>query len=76
MCWSFYAAVDEALEAGHVRRLRLLWEVSNQVTVRLRLNPSYHQLVLDSLARSDQLRVKMLGAGVQSFFEMCVDIFC
>ena len=49
---------------------------SNQVTVRLRLNPSYHQLVLDSLAMSDQLRVKMLGAGVQSFFEMCVDIFC
>ena len=76
MVWSFYAAIDEALEAGDVRRLRLLWEVSNQVTVRLRLNPSEHQLVLDRLAMSDQLRIKMLGAGVQSFFEMCVDVYC
>ena len=75
MVWSFYAAIDEALEAEDVRRLRLLWEVSNQVTVRLRLNRIEHQLVLDRLAMSDQLRIKMLGAGVQSFFEMCVDIF-
>ena len=76
VCWSFYAAIDEALEAGDVRRLRLLWEVSNQVTIRLRLNPTEHQLVLDRLALADQLRLKMLGAGVQSFFEMCVDILC
>ena len=76
VCWSFYAAIDEALEAGSQRRLRLLWEGSNQVTVRLRLNPTAHQLVLDGLAMSDELRIKSLGAGVQSLFDMCVDVFC
>ena len=75
VCWSFYAAIDEALEAGDTRRLRLLWEVSNQVQVRLRLNPSPHQLVLDRLSLSDELRITSLGGGTQSFFEMCCDVF-
>ena len=75
MCWSFYVAVGEALEAGDVRRLRLLWEVSNQVTVRLRLNPTVDQLGLDRLRMGDQLRVSFLGSGVQSFFFLCVDLF-
>ena len=74
VCWSFFAAIDEALEAGDKRRLRLLWEVSNQVTLRLRLNPTTHQLVLDRLTMADQLRVQSLGAGVQSFFELCVEL--
>ena len=60
-CWSFYTAVDEALDAGYVRRLRLLWDVSNRVTVRLRLNPTQDQIVLDRLAMSDQLRMKFFG---------------
>ena len=75
VCWSFYVAIDAALEARDVRLLRLLLEVSNQATVRLRLNPSQTQLVLDRLAMTDQLRVKLLGAGVQSFFGFCVDVF-
>ena len=68
VCWSFYAAIDEALEIGDSRNLRLLWEVSNQVTVRMRLNPDEHQLLLDRLYLTDELRIKSLGAGVQSFF--------
>ena len=75
VCWSFYAAIDEALEAGDTRRLRLLWEVSNQVRIRLRLNPSKHQIVLDRLALSDELRVTTLGGGAQTFFDMCCDVF-
>ena len=75
VCWSFYQAVDDALVAGDVRRLRLLWEVSNQVTVRLRLKPTAHQLVLDRLNMNDQLRIKALGSGVQSFFQFCCDVF-
>ena len=75
LCWSFYDAVDAALEAGDVRRLRLLWEVSNQVTVRLRLNPTPSQIGLDRLTMSDQLRVKFQGTGAQSFFFVCADIF-
>ena len=75
VCWPLYAAIDEALEAGDTRRLRLLWEVSNQVQVRFRLNPSEHQLTLDRLAHSDDLRVSSLGGGTQTFFETCCDIF-
>ena len=75
VCWSFYAAVDDALAAADVRRLRLLWEVSNQVTVRLRLKPTAHQLVLDRLNMADQLRIKALASGVQSFFQFCCDVF-
>ena len=74
MCLSFYAAIDEALDAGDVRRLRLLWEVSNQVIVRLLLSPTQDQIVHDRLAISDQLRVKFSGSGVQSFFDMSVDV--
>ena len=76
VCWSFYAAIDETLEAGDVRRLRSIWKVSSQVTVRWRLNPTEHQLVLDRMAMSDELRIKSLGAGVQSVFGMWVDVFC
>ena len=75
MCWSFYVAVGEALEAGDVGRLRLLWEVSNQVTVRLRLNPTVDQPGLDRFRMGDQLRISCLGSGVQSFFFLCVDLF-
>ena len=75
VCWSFYAAVDDALEAGDTRRLRLLAEVGNQVTIRLRLKPSAHQLVLDRLSMADELRIKAFGSGVESFFEFCCDIF-
>jgi hypothetical protein len=75
VCWSFYAAIDEALEVGDARRLRLLWEVSNQVTIRLRLNPTERQLILDRLAMSDELRVKLAGVGVQSFFLKCASTF-
>ena len=64
-----------SLAAADVRRLRLLWEVSNQVTVRLRLKPTAHQLVLDRLNMADQLRIKALGSGVQSFFQFCCDVF-
>ena len=40
VCWSnAYAAIDEALSIGDKRLLRLLWEVSNQVTVRFRFSP-------------------------------------
>ena len=74
VCWSFYAAIDEAFEMGDSRIIRLLWEVSNQVTVRLRLNPDAHQLLLDRLYMTDELRIKSLGAGVQSFFEMAIDL--
>ena len=74
MCWSFYAAIDAALSKEDTRLLRLFWEVSNQVTARFRLNPEEHQLVIDRLALADQLRVKALGSGAQSFFEMVIDI--
>ena len=75
VCWSFYVAVDEALEAGDIGRLRLLWEVSNPVTVRLRLNPTADQLGLDRLCLNDQLRVSFMASGVQSFFFLCIDLF-
>ena len=74
VCWSFYAAIDQALEAHDVRRLRPLHVVSNHVTVRLRLNPRQGQLLLDGMAISDQLRSMYLGAGIQSYFAMCVDV--
>ena len=75
LCWSFFCAVDAALEASDERRVRLLWEVSNQVTVRMRINPTQFQIGIDRLAMSDRLRVKFEGTGARCFFSMCTDIF-
>ena len=75
LVWSFYNALDAALDAGNTRLLGFYREVSLQVSVRLRLNPTANDLGLDRLAMADQLRVKYLGHGAQSFTFLGTDVF-
>lgn len=67
--WSLVGALDEALERDDRHLINKLWEVSINVTVRIRLHPSKAQVQLDQLSFIDVLRTQAIAAGADSFFE-------
>ena len=69
--FTLYAALDEALAAGDESRVLRLYEASLMPTVRMRLDPSAVQVILDQLSFSDTIRLQVSAQSTDSFFRIC-----
>ena len=79
VCWSLIGALDEALSScvsdkSVEAKLVRLYEASLTITVRMRLNPSSAQLLLDQMSYVDILRVQNVASGATSFFEFALQV--
>ena len=74
LLWGLLGCLLDALVDENIDKVRImaLFEASLTVTVRMRLNPSAMQVVLDKISFSEALRVQSLGSGANSFYEFVV----
>ena len=74
MLWGLLGCLLDALVAENIDKVRImaLFEATLTITVRMRLNPSAMQVVLDQISFSEALRVQSLASGANSFFEFVV----
>ena len=73
VAFAFYANLSDALDAGDGTRILKLYEASLSIMVRMRLSPTMDQVLMDSLAWSDNLRVQA-AAGADSILEFIVKV--
>ena len=69
MVWSLFRAMETALVDGDEERITRLFEASLSFTVRMRLNPTYEQQILDKLSFIEAIRITSVAAGADSFFD-------
>jgi hypothetical protein len=69
MVWSLFRALENAFVDEDEERILLLFEASLSFSMRMRLDPSEEQQLLDQLSFIETLRIEAKAAGAESFFD-------